>query len=145
MALAIVLLLAVGSAGHASAASLITKPMPPSRLAAKCSKQLFFGMPTWYEYLNLDSQCAVAIKNKQNPGSYFHVIPLIALAVIDILLRVAGMVAIIFVIFGGVELLTSQGSPEKAGKGRGTIINSLIGLAIAVVAIVFVNFVGTSL
>jgi hypothetical protein len=144
------LLLAGGGAGaSAAAAGLPERPMPPARMTASgCKKGGFFGFPAWYEYLQVETTknggCSVNIDSNQ-PSSYYKIVPLVALAVIDILLRVAGIVAIVFVIYGGVELIISQGNPEKAGKGRGTIINALIGLGITVVATVFVSFVGRSL
>jgi hypothetical protein len=106
----------------------------------------FFSFPTWYEYLpvkRIGGSCAVQA-TPNDPGQFFHFLPLIGLAILDILLRIAGIVAIIFVIYGGVQLITSAGSPEGAAKARGTILNALIGLLIAVIAVAFVAFVGNS-
>lgn len=75
------------------------------------------------------------------PGS----LALIGLAVVDMLLRVAGLIAIGFIFYGAIGFITSQGNPEDAAKARGTAIDALVGLAITMVAIVFVQFVGKSL
>lgn len=114
--------------------------MPISLLtnfAAACTKPNFLGFPTWYEYLKLNTDCTPALGNIAD-------IWLIVAAVIEILLRVAALVAIIMVIYGGIEFITSQGEPEKSNKARGTVINALIGLVIAVVAATVVTFIAGS-
>ena len=99
----------------------------------------FFGFPTWYKYLPPGQAgggaCSVGFVF---PDS----IPLIALAILEILLRVAGLIAIIFVIYGGVTYVISQGEPDKVGQAKGTIINALIGLVVATFAVAIVSFVG---
>lgn len=61
--------------------------------------------------------------------------------VIDWILAVLGIVAVIMVIIGGVNYLTSQGDPTKTKKGRDTILYGIIGLIIALLAYAIVNFV----
>ena len=70
---------------------------------------------------------------------------LIGLGIVDILLRVAGLVAVAFVVYGGFMYMTSQGEPDKTSKAKNTLLNSLIGLTIAIMATVIVSFVGSSL
>ena len=67
---------------------------------------------------------------------------LILLAVLDMLFIVGGMVAVVFVIIGGVQYITSQGQPENTKNARGTVINALIGLAITIIAATLVNWLG---
>lgn len=100
----------------------------------------FFGFPTWYKYVpgTCDPQGITL-----TPGtSMFDVAPLVALAILEIALRLAGMLAIFFVIYGGVIYTTSQGEPDKVGQAKGTIINALIGLVISILAVAVVAFVG---
>jgi len=106
--------------------------------AAAC-KAGFLGFPHWYDYLKLDSNCQIV--NFSFPGDLL----LVALAIIDILLRVAGLVAVFYVIFGGIQYATSQGNPDAAAKAQSTLINALVGLAIAMIAIGFVSFIGNKL
>jgi hypothetical protein len=61
------------------------------------------------------------------------------------LLRVAGLAAIFFIIYAGIQYVTSQGNPDAAAKAKDTIINALIGLAVAVVAVGIVSFIGSKL
>lgn len=108
-----------------------------SNFAVVCTKPNFLGFPTWYEYLKLNTDC--------NPmlGSIAD-IWLIVAAVIEILLRLAALIAIVMIIYGGIEFITSQGEPEKSNKARGTVINALVGLVIAVVAATVVTFIAGS-
>ncbi len=111
-----------------------------SQIAAACPNSGFFGFPTWYKYLNsvTDSQgsCVPKISGLSD-------IWLIVAAVIDILLRISALVAVGFVVYGGVQYITSEGEPDKTSRARGTIINALIGLVIAVGATVLITFVAS--
>jgi FtsH-binding integral membrane protein len=109
--------------------------------AKNCSHG-FFGLVPWYHYLNLDSQCNITNFNIFPPKSD---VPLVLLAIIDDLLRIAGILAVGFVIFGAIKYIASQGNPEDVGRAQSTIINALVGLAIATVAIAFVSFLGNSI
>lgn len=102
----------------------------------------FFGLPPWWEYLN--SQ----IDELYQCTPVFHFpddILAVALAVIDILLRVAGIVAVISIIIAGISYITSAGSSDKASSARRRIQNALIGLAIVLIASAVVSFIGNSL
>lgn len=56
-------------------------------------------------------------------------------------LILSAIVAVIFIIWGGYQYVTSSGDAEKAGKGRATLINAIIGLVIIFVAYAIVVFV----
>ena len=53
-----------------------------------------------------------------------------------------GGVAILLVLKGGLELATSGGNPEQIKKGRETIVNALMGLAIILLSVVILKVVG---
>jgi len=72
-------------------------------------------------------------------------ISLILLAIVDDLLRIAGIVAIAMVLYSSVKFITSQGEPEAVVKARSSIINALIGAAISIIAIGVVSFIGAKL
>lgn len=114
---------------------------------ASCTlSQTVFGIPTWYKYLpgELDTagRCQVATN-----FSIFQLNSLlgIGIAVIEILLRLAMLIAVSYIIYAGFQYLTSNGDPERAKHGKDTILNALIGLVIAIVATVLVGFLGRSL
>ena len=52
-----------------------------------------------------------------------------------------GLVAVIVIIIGGVNYMTSTGDPAKVKKAKDTILYGLIGLIICVLSFAIVNFV----
>jgi hypothetical protein len=161
------LVLAMGSLSlvirpaHAAASS------PPSAVFEQAAvagcKKTFFGLVPWYEYMtgeffsssaptsSQSNPCAIKCFNLFNQtvandcGQKNSDIPGVLLAVIDDLLRVGGLAAIAFVLVGAFQLVTSQGSAEETVKARSTILNALIGLAIAMTAIAFISFIGSKI
>lgn len=61
--------------------------------------------------------------------------------VINILLIAAGIVAVIMIIIGGFRYVTSNGDANAATAARNTIMYAVVGLIIAGLAFVIVNFV----
>lgn len=61
--------------------------------------------------------------------------------VIQVLVTIAGALAAVFFVLGGIGYITSSGSPEKLDKAKRTIIFSAIGLAVAIGALVLTNVV----
>lgn len=114
-------------------------------VASGCSKA-FFGLIPWYQYLDVSIDSTTGrceIKNfttlaAGHPSSFL----LIALAILEDLVRIAGLVAVGFVIVGGINYITSQGSPENTKNAQNTIINALAGLVIALFAATVVAFLG---
>ena len=119
-------------------------------VAPGCDKgSSFLGFPTWYKYLDVgpkDSDpCAIIGPLKDGSLDFAKAAPRIGLAIVEILLRVAGMVAVGFIIYGGFRFLTSQGEPEAYKMAQKTVISALIGLVIAIMAVTIVSFVGGAL
>lgn len=111
-----------------------------------CKSSGFLGFKTWYHYLDLDpTGCDIRGFNLLPSDSEPSDVPLILLAIVDDLLRLAGLVSVAFVLIGGVKYITSQGNPEDIGKAQGTVTNALLGLAVSIVAVVFVAFLGNRL
>lgn len=108
----------------------------------------FFGLKPWWAYLPNSSflsgdrsTCEITNFNFFGGGQTSD-IPLVLLAVVDDLLRIAGLVAVGFIIYGAFQYIASQGSPDQTARAQSTILNALIGLAVAITAIVFVSFLG---
>jgi len=59
----------------------------------------------------------------------------------DLALLIAGGIAVIFIILGGISYLTAYGNEEKASAGKKTITWAIIGLIIILLAEVLVSFV----
>ncbi len=116
--------------------------------AACAPKGDFLGFfPTWYKYLDGQdvadpvsgvAQCVPQITALSD-------IWLIVAAVTDMLLRIAVLVAIGFVIAGGIRYMTSQGIPDKTAKALDTIIKAIVGLVLALGSATLLSFVIRSL
>jgi len=122
-----------------------------------CKYKTFFGIKPWYAYLgdefsssndgvNQGDPCTLKCFNflpqeENNACGVIHSdIPYVLLAIVDGLLRVSGLIAVIFVIVGATKYITSQGEPEGVANAQSTVLNALIGMAIAIVAIALISF-----
>lgn len=61
--------------------------------------------------------------------------------VINTILGIIGMVSVIMLIIGGINFVISQGDTAKVTKARNTILYSIIGLVVSLLAFAIVNFV----
>lgn len=112
-----------------------------TNFAASCSTGGgFFGFPSWYQYLpsvtDNYGKCVPQINSVSD-------IWLIVAAVINMLLYVAALIAIGFIVYAGVQFITSHGEPDKVKKARDTIWDALIGLGITIVATSLVTFIAS--
>ncbi len=63
--------------------------------------------------------------------------------VINIMLGIAGVLAVLFLIIGGFWYITSAGNEETAEKGKGTAVNAIIGIVIVILSYVIVNVISS--
>jgi len=61
--------------------------------------------------------------------------------VTNLLLGIAGSVAVIFIIVGAIQYSTSAGNEQSVQKAKSTITSAVIGLIIAILALGIVNFI----
>ena len=110
--------------------------------AGSCSNKGISILPTWYKYIDgtIDSSGHCSL-NFTFPDD----ISAIMLALVEIMLRIAAIVAIGYVIYGAFMYLTTQGEPDRAAAARNTIVNAIIGLVIAIIATGVVSFIGGQL
>jgi hypothetical protein len=109
--------------------------------AAKTCSNSFFGLPPWWKYIQpqpTPPDCNVTVKLPEGLWA-------IAFAVIDMLLYIAGIVAVISIIIAGIQYITSLGNTDSTTKARKRIQNSLIGLAIVLIAAPIVSFIGNKI
>jgi uncharacterized Tic20 family protein len=116
--------------------------LPGLAFADSC-KNSFLGFPSWAEYLSFvpnppSGNCVINTADG-NPAI------LIAMAVLDILIRLSGLVAVFFVAYGGIKLAASQDSPDQVAGAKKTILNAVIGLAIALVSSQIIKFIAQQL
>lgn len=120
--------------------------------ADTCSVKTFFGIPPWYKYLVNSGLMAPTkgvgaceLVGSLKPDDWVQIILLVGLAVLDMALRLAGIVAVAFVIWGGIQYVISTGDPSKTKDAQQTIINAIVGLAIALTATAMVTYIGNRL
>ncbi len=107
------------------------------RFAAACGGDSFFGFPTWHKYLSKDpTYCSPQLGALDDFWK-------IGLAIVEMLLRLVILVSIIYVMLGGLKYITARGNPDKLNTAKTSIVDALIGLAVAVVASAVVAFIGS--
>ena len=62
-------------------------------------------------------------------------------SIITVLSAIAGLVATLFLVVGGIGYITSSGNPDNLDRAKRTIMHSLYGLAIVIGAFVVSNIV----
>lgn len=125
---------------------LLTRFAQVTDCNADKNASLFGILPKWFKYLPKDTykfekitqHCEINLDITGKPEQLW----LVGLGIIDILIRIAGLVAVGYVIYGGYRYMSSQGDPENTKAALHSIINALVGLAITVVAAAFVSFIG---
>lgn len=70
-----------------------------------------------------------------------NALPGIVENIIEAIILVMGIVAVIAIVYGGVQYMTSTGNTDKIQKAKHTILYAVIGLIICVLAYAIVNFV----
>lgn len=65
----------------------------------------------------------------------------VVVSVLDGIIAILGLVAVVFIVIGGINYMTSAGDSGKVEKAKKTILYSVIGLIICALAFAIVNFV----
>lgn len=65
----------------------------------------------------------------------------IIIKILNFALGIAFLIAVLMLVFGGFRYITSAGNEETASKGKQTIVNALIGIAIVILSYVIVQVV----
>lgn len=73
-------------------------------------------------------------------GSASPINPILVRA-INLVAVIAGLIAVIFIIVGGLQFIFSAGDPSKAEAARNTIIYAVVGLLVIGVARAIIGFV----
>ena len=61
--------------------------------------------------------------------------------IVNIIFAIAGSLALLFVVIGGLRFILSQGDPNGVAQGKNTVIYALVGLVIVITAYGIVAFV----
>lgn len=97
------------------------------------------AVPAWADddlNLNVGVKSTLVPGMEENPdlGSIVN-------KVVNIFLWAVGIVAVIIMIFGGFQYITSSGDQAKVTKAKNTILYGIVGLVIAILAYAIVGFV----
>jgi len=107
----------------------------------------FLGIPTWYKYLETETdstgKCNVILRGGDVEGKANSALP-IGIAVLEAVLRLAGLVAVVMIFWGGFKYIISRGNPDSAKGARTTLFNAIIGLVIVIVSTALISFIGRS-
>lgn len=68
-------------------------------------------------------------------------LPSLLALVADVIFLILGLLAVIYLIYGGVTYITAGGDAEKAGKGRVAITNAIIGVIIIILSFAIYRYV----
>lgn len=94
----------------------------------------FLGLPSWHDRLQHEPKNYQGVPTCEIKNFKLGDIWLIGLSILESVIRIAAVVSVIMIIFGGFKFIISQGNPEAIQGARSTILNAIIGLVIAVSA-----------
>jgi hypothetical protein len=116
--------------------------VPVTPVSAATCKGSFLGIKAWYNGLECDKGNVTISRSPDSKNEKLKkYIWTIILNVSDGIFKIAGIVAVGFLIFGGYTWIFSGGVPEQVVKGRKTVTNAIVGLIISLVAVLVVNLV----
>ncbi len=103
---------------------------------------MFFAVPTASAAINVFNPDAckgntTVCPDKKGNGDIFVTIK----NIINVLLYLAGAIAVIVIVVGGLTYATSGGDQGKVKQAKDTILYAVIGLIVATIAYAIVNFV----
>ena len=85
------------------------------------------------------------IQSKAGAGSLPSDIGSLFTTILPYVFGLAGILLLIYLVMGGLQLMTSQGDPKAAQSAQGKITNSLIGFIIVIIAASLVALLGQML
>lgn len=119
--------------------------LAPQTATAACSGGNILTIPPWYKGLQNENDCKKLVGPNDNQiGGLQNYIWKIVLNIIEIMLHLVGYISVAFIIYGGFIFMTAGGS-DGAAKGRTTLLNAVIGLAISIASVAIVNLVAGSI
>lgn len=114
---------------------------PATTYAGDCNTR-FLTFPAWYNGLT-DGNCQINSPDKE--GGIQKFILKIALNFLDIMFQAVAYITVGYILWGGFKYVTSFGEANDIVLARQRILNAIIGLVIAMMAVAIVNYLGTSI
>jgi hypothetical protein len=116
----------------------------PSPASAACGKLLTF--PAWYDGLVKDKSSCELKEIGQGTGKVTveRFVVRVILNITEMILQLVAYATVVFLIVGGFKYITSTGDSTNMANAKKTILNSIIGLIIALLSVGIVNAVAGS-
>ncbi len=95
--------------------------------------------PTYAVDICTDSGVPQSVKDAAGCGTNTKIESVVG-SIIKAVIGVLGLVAVAFIVIGGVQYMTSSGDTTKLQKAKNTILYAVIGLIIAALAFAIANF-----
>lgn len=123
------------------------QPVPEgtgSSTKQKCTTRIL-TFPAWYDGL-VDGNCSFTPIKQTTAGDtdkadIVKTATRIGLNVVEFLLQLVGYAAVVMLIIGGFNYMTSQGDSNKMSSAKNTVLNAVIGLIISILSVAIVNIV----
>lgn len=119
----------------------------PASAAINCEPR-FLGVPPWYRGMTevrISPSTGLEecfIKGPGNgPNNVQNYVLKLALNIVEMALVVVGYIALFFLLYGGFQFLTGGANPSQVEKARTTMLNAIIGLAIALLSVGVTNVI----
>ena len=122
---------------HTLLSILLWTPTPPQatqQVACVDGLQKFFGIQPWYA-------CLPGARDGEPRIESLNDLLLIVFPLVDSLVKVAALVAIGYIFFMLFKLMLARGDSGKITQAVHGIRDAIIGLVIAIIAVVIVNFI----
>ena len=91
-----------------------------------------------------DASCDAAPSVKEAAGcnaTTNDALPKVIQNILNVILSISGIIAVIFIVIGGIHYMTSAGDAGKIKKAKDTVLYAVIGLIVCILAFAIVNFV----
>lgn len=92
----------------------------------------------WIEEASTLEDCSDhGINNNNNNNNLMSTLN----TIINVIIGIVGFLAVVMIIYGGIQYTTSAGAADKVKSAKDTIMYGIIGLVVALLAFAIVNFV----
>ena len=109
----------------------------------------------WYKYLDGEIVEITELDSSGNPSvvredcrptfdndNIAITVTKVGVALVELMLRLGGFLALGFIVWGGIKYIISQGEPDGINSAKNTLTNAIIGLIITLLAIGITQFIG---
>ena len=129
-----------------SVTSVAALATPASSASAACNTRML-TFPAWYNNLTTGSGSDCRVKSpadfdaKDTAKGLITYVSIIALNVLEILLQLVVYICAGFIIYAGFLYIIAQGEASAIASAKKTILNALIGMVVALIAVFAVGFI----